>query len=423
VQRRSLRVPLIATVAAAAMLAAGCSSSHSSTSGSGGGGGGTIKFGVLAPFTGSTANFGKEFAAGAQVAAAEINASGGVLGKQVTILNGDTVGDPIDAVAALNKLVNVDKISGIIGPQTPEIGAVKPIIDRHQIPDMFQGGSTDFDKNTDPYIWRAGPSDSQLGVAMALYAKSKGYTKAALVFSNEPSAQTLKPVVASTFQKIGGTIVSTVDVTLDQSSYRSEVARVIASNPQVIFTSEDNTTAAALFNDFKQANNLSIPFVGTDSTTGSDYVNAIGGPKVANKALVSLVGGSEPGGGGTVFNTWYAKVLGGQPIANSSYGYDAVIDLALAIQKAGTTSGPAVVAQLPNVSNPPGTAVSDWTTALAALKAGTKINYEGASGPMDFDKYHNVFGPFDAIQVDPSGTPKTITTFNAAQLQAVTPSS
>lgn len=380
---------------------------------------GPISFGLLVPFTGQYGYFGNEFSEGAQVAAAEINAGGGILGHQVQIVNGDTVSDPIDAVPALNKLISVDHIAAVVGPQSPEIGAVLPIIDRNKLPDMFQGGSTDFDHTTDPWMWRASPSDSQLGVAMALYAWNKGYRNAALMFDTEPSAQTLVPVVANTFKALGGTIATTITLTIDQASYRSEVQTAIAAKPDVIFTSEDVITAGALFTNFQQANGLAIPFVGTDSTTGSDFIKAIS-PATAHKALTSLVGGTEQGGGGTVFNTWYAKSFTHAPLANASYAYDAVMALALAMEKAGTTDGTAVVAALPEVSNPPGQTVSSWAEAVAAIQAGTKINYNGASGPMDFDQYHNVFGPFDALQYDSSGSPNTVQVFTADQLKLAT---
>lgn len=418
--KRRHKVPLVgAALVASGMLLAACGGTASTSSSHlAGGGTSPVKIGLLVPFTGQYGYFGKEFADGAKVAAAEINAGGGILGHKVEIVNGDTVSDPIDAAAALNKLVSVDHIAGIIGPQTPEIGGVQPLIDRYKLPDMFQGGSTAFDKNTDPWIWRASPSDSQLGVAMALYAKYKGYHTAALAFDTEGSAQLLKPVVASTFKKLGGSIVADVNLTLDQSSYRSEVEKLAAAKPQVIFTSEDLVTAGAFFTDFKQLDNLAIPFIGTDSTTGSDFVKAIGGPAVAHSSLVSLVGGSEPGGGGDAYNTWYAKVLGGQPVANSSYAYDSMMDLALAMEKANATSGQAVVKAIPEVSNPPGQKVSEWAPAVADIKAGKKIDYDGASGPMDYNNYHNVFGPFDAIQVDASGKPVTVHTFTAQQLQS-----
>jgi len=397
------------------MLLAACGGSSSS----GGGISGTVTLGDLAGFTGPEASFGQAFSEGAQVAVKEINASGGIRGQKVQVVNGDDLSDPIDAVAALQKLINVDHVAGIIGPQTPEMGAARPIIDRYHVPDMYQGGDVDFDKLTDPWVWRGSPSDSQEGVAMSLYAIRQGYKNAAIMFSTEASAQTLKPVLQQTFEKLGGKVVISVDLTVDQPSYRSEVQRVIAAKPDVIFTHEDTQTAGTLFSNFREANNFAIPFVGTDSTTGSDWYKAVGYP-VANAHLVSLIGGSEPSGGGDVFNSWYAKVFNHQPLANANYAYDSVMVLALAIEKANSTDPQAIVNAIPGVCNPPGQKVSDWATAAAAIKAGTKINYEGASGPMDFNQYHNVFGPFDAVRVDLQGNLQTIKTFTADELKTAT---
>jgi branched-chain amino acid transport system substrate-binding protein len=254
---------------------------------------------------------------------------------------------------------------------------------------------------------------------MALYAISKGYKNAVIMFSTEASAQTLKPVLQQEFEKLGGHVLAAIDLTVGQSSYRSEVQRAIDAHPDVIFTHQDPVTAGTLFSNFHEANNYAIPFIGTDSTTGSDYNNAIGIP-VAHAHLVSLVGGSEPGGGGSVFNTWYAKVYSHQPLANANYAYDSVMVLALAIEQAGSTDPQAMTNAITQISNPPGDKVSDWATAVADLKAGKKINFEGASGPMDFNQYHNVFGPFDAVQVDLQGNEQIQKTFTADQLSTAT---
>ena len=400
------------------VLLAGCATSGGAATG--GSGNGPITIALLAPFTGQYGYFGKEFATGASAAAAEINAGGGVLGRKVKILNSDDAGDPIDARSAMNKLVGFNNIVGVVGPLGGESEAIQPIVDRHKIPNLVLAGDVYYDHNHDPYVWRATPSDSQLGVAMALYAKSKGYTRAALMFDTETSAQQLAPVVAATFKRLGGSIVASVNLALDQTSYRSEIARVAAAHPQVIFTSLDIPTASALFTGFQQYDGLAIPFIGTDSTSGSDFVKGIGGPQVAHKALVSLVGGSELGGGGATFTTWYRRTAHQAPVVNSVFAYDATMVLALAIEKAGSTAGPGIIRAIPEVSNPPGTKVSSWAAALRLIKAGKKINYDGASGPMDYNNYHNIFGPFDAVQVQPNGKLATIRTFSAAQLGAAT---
>jgi hypothetical protein len=143
-------------------------------------------------------------------AADYINAHGGILGRQVELATADTGGDAVDAVPALRKLINVDQVSMIIGPTSVEAQAVLPILQQGKIPDIIFGGTTQLDNLVSKYVWRAFPSDGQLGVAMAHYAINKGYTRAALLFASNESAQTLVAPIQGAFQRHGGTIAATL---------------------------------------------------------------------------------------------------------------------------------------------------------------------------------------------------------------------
>jgi ABC-type branched-subunit amino acid transport system substrate-binding protein len=315
-------------------------------------------------------------------------------------------------------------ISGVIGPETQEINGVEPILKSNHIVDEFQGGDTARDHQTDPYFFRDSPSDSQLGVAMALYAHNKGFTKAVMLFYSDPAAQTFLKPVSTTFTKLGGTILKTIIVTPDQTSYLSQVRAAIAAHPQVIFTQEDPPTAAVLFREFKQLGGGSIPWVGTDVTSGSDYLKAIGYP-TAHSVLTSVYGTSVSGAATSaftnLFNTLYPSQKAAGPLANANYAYDAVISLALADDYAKTTSGATVVHDMVKVTNPPGTACFTYSSCLTLLKAGKKINYEGASGSLDYNQFNNTFGSYGAFQSDTSGVEQQVTVMTAAALAAATP--
>jgi branched-chain amino acid transport system substrate-binding protein len=73
------------------------------------------------------------------------------------------------------------------------------------------------------------------------------------------------------------------------------------------------------------------------------------------------------------------------------------------------------------VTNPPGTACYTYKDCQTMLKAGTKINYEGASGDINYNQYHNVFGPYGAFQVNLSGQEQQVMLLSASDLAAVTP--
>lgn len=374
-----------------------------------------IKVGVIGPFSGFEAFIGPDILKGVQVAADQINANGGILGRQVQVVTADTGGDAVDAVPALRKLISVDQVSLIIGPSSIEAKAALPILQQSKIPDVIVGGTTQLDNLDSKYVWRSTPSDNLLGVAMAHYAVDKGYTKAAVLFGTNESAQTLKAPVVDAFKRHGGTIVADINVVPDQSSYRSEIEQLYAAKPQVVFTQVDAQTGATLFSEIKELKGLGLPFIGTDVTASSDFIKAIK-PDVAKQVLTSLQGSSSGGAGTATFSQLYQKKFGAAPVELADYGYDALNVLALACDAAGSTNGDDVGAKMKTVANPPGTAVSDYGTAYKDLKAGTKINYEGASGPMDFNDHNNVYGPFDAVQSDSSSNVSVIKTITADQL-------
>jgi branched-chain amino acid transport system substrate-binding protein len=415
------------TGVAVLLLVAACGSSTPTSSGGGGNiktdGAGHVSYGVLSCFTGPLAVLGKAMIQGSQVAQKVINSAGGVLGKQLDLSHADTQCDLADAVPAVRQLLSADSVSGIIGPETQEIAAVSPIVSAAKIPTEFQGGSTAFDKNANPWLWRDSPSDSQLGVAMALYAKQKGYKTAALLFSTDIAQQTIPKPITATWQKFGYSIVASVTVQPGQTSYRTNVQQIINAKPDVIFTQLDPQTAAVMFQNFKELDNLAIPIVGTDVTSGSDYLGAITYP-IAHAHLVSIYGTNATGAAADNFAAAFAAQNGAkvQPIAGANYAYDAVISLALAMDKAGTTDGPAVIAAMKQVTNPPGTPCDTYQACLAGIKAGTKIKMDGASGDLIYNAFQNVFGPYGAFQADPSTKMEVqVALLSATDLAAATP--
>jgi len=379
--------------------------------------------GVLSCFTGTLASLGEAMLQGAQVAQKAINDAGGILGRQLNLAHADTQCDEADSVPAVRKLLSDSNVVGIIGPETQEINAVAPIVSAAKIPTQFQGGSTAFDHNTNTYLWRDSPSDSQLGVAMALYAYQKGYRKAGLLFYSDIAAQTFADPITATWAKLGGTIaIRITDLAPGQTSYRTQVQKVIDAKPDVIFTQTDAPTAAVLFKNFKELDNLAIPFVGTDVTGGDDYLKAITYP-VAHDHLISVYGTSVSGAAADEFNRIFTLLFPGpdQPQANANYAYDAVISQALAVVKANSINGPDINAAMTAVTNTPGTQCYTYKTCLDLLKAGTKINYEGASGDLNYNKYNNVFGPYAAFQETLAGQQTPVQTLTAAQLAQATP--
>jgi ABC-type branched-subunit amino acid transport system substrate-binding protein len=380
---------------------------------------GPIRVALLAPLTGKYPNFGEFMSEGARAGVAAVNASGGINGRQLVLDLVDTQGDPIDATPAFQEEMAVNKPVALIGPTDLEIHSLQPLFDRAHIVDLFSGGDPSFDTNKDKWIFRINPSDSQLGVAIGLLASKQGYKNAAIISASAAGSEQLVTVIANTFKKLGGTIAVNVTISESQTSYRSEVLQVVNAHPDVIFVQCAPGTAGTLFGNFREVGGFKIPFIGTDSSATPDWVTALT-PTVMHQVLTSVVGSSAPGGGSVDFTKFYKQLYNKEPAGGTNQFYDAVVDLALAITKAGGTSSTEISTALPQVSNPPGDVVTSYATGIADLKAGKKINYEGASGPMDFNQYQNVFGPFDVVKANTNGTFQTLQTLTAADLLAAT---
>ena len=415
-KRAARRLVLGSSLCTAVLIIAGCASSGTSNSSGAPAGGGDIVFGSEVSLTGQFAPFGAGVSQGLKAAEAEVNAAGGVLGRKITLDVVDDASDPVDSVPKANLLVNHDHVVVQVGEAGPDAQAIYKIFTKAGIPFLTAGGDTYFDANTDPMLWRLTPSDNQLGVAMALWAYHQGYRRAALLFSTGVEQQ-LRAVAEATFKRLGGTIVKTDAIEPGQTSYESTVQGLIASKPQVILTETDPPTMSVIVRELQSLGAPDIPVIGTDTMIGSDMIKAVGATTL-HRIMTNCEAGlfSSPATG--VFTAAVKKTSGQAPQANAEFGYDGIIISALAMDESHSTTGATFNAAIQKVTAQGGTPVYSYSQGLAALKAGKKITYVGASGPFYYNANHNVYGPFVCVRPTPSGTYQNLTTFSALQLKA-----
>jgi ABC-type branched-subunit amino acid transport system substrate-binding protein len=382
------RAGAIALVAAGALALTACGSG-----GSGSAGGGTITFGQLLPFTGTKAFLSTWAVHGDAAAMWDVNHNGGVMGKKLVTVSADDAGDAVDAVPALRKLM-VSNPSFIVGPFSLTIMSVINQFDPNHVVDYVIGGTTQLDHMKYPYVFRTTASDSAEVVAMAYYAISHGYKRAAYIFDNSANTQGLVQPLTKSYESQGGKVVANETIVPDQSSYRSEITSAFAQHPQVVFAAFDQQTATTVFSDMKQLGDLNIPVVGEDVLGSPGYAQAFGQP--AASQLLFTVSGASPGGEAYQhFLDDYQAVYHTKQILSSSYNmYDSVIISALAMTAAHSTDPKVWVNYITKVSNAPGTMCNTYASCVSLLKKGTKINYQGATGPEDFNGYHNTFSGF-----------------------------
>jgi ABC-type branched-subunit amino acid transport system substrate-binding protein len=408
----------------AVLVGAGC--------GGGSGKAGALTVGAFNPFSGGDADFGPEMMGGCIPATKLINAAGGALGHTIKCVAVDTRGDPADAVPAATKmLATTSNLVEVLGPSADEAQATVPVIDAAKIPMFADTGEAAFDHSTYTRFYRLTPADDVKGFALAQWAHDQGYTRAAAVFGSDIGAQSDVPTLVTAFQKLGGTIVNSQKVALDQSSYRTEVTRMLAAKPQVIFTEADPQTDATFLSEVKQLNGSLIPVISTETSLQAGWLKAVSGA-IGAADMTKFVTGMQPyaptaGPAWTAFNK--ALLASGSQVpkpaqwATDPYSmtyYDAVNLVALAIVATKSTTPSVFAPEIVKLAQASPGAVTVYTFAegKSALAAGKTIRYVGAGGPIAFDQWHNSSGAFEAAHGG-GGTVKIIGTVTAAQIAAL----
>ena len=226
ISRRNFLAAAGVVAAAGVLTACGGSSSTAASTASAAGStaaaasGDTIKVGVMGPLSGNVSVYGQAVVNGATLYLKQVNANGGINGKQIEILTEDEQGDATQAVNCFTKMVD-EGMTALIGDvtTTPTLAVVAESAD-YNMPMVTASATAEavtYDAETDTVnanVFRATFTDPFQGIKMADYAYQKlGYTKAAVIFKkgadyNEGLAENF----VNEFESLGGTIV-------DQESY------------------------------------------------------------------------------------------------------------------------------------------------------------------------------------------------------------
>jgi ABC-type branched-subunit amino acid transport system substrate-binding protein len=423
-RRTRARALVVAAAAVLAVSAAGCSSAQSGTVTNS-----TLTVAAFNPFTGPDASYGPEMMAGCLTAANAVNAAGGVLSNKVACTAVDTRGDPADAVTAAAKmLATTPHLFGVLGPSSDEADTTAPLINAAKIPMFGDTGQASFDQTKLPYFWRMTPADDVLGYAMALYAKQKGYLRAAAVFGSDIGSQSVVPTLLKGYSALGGQMVFNQKIALGQTSYQPQVEQLIAAKPQVIFTEAGPQSDATFLAELQQLGHL-IPFIGSDATIEPQWYTAVSGA-IGKSALSKYYVGTEPyapasGPSWQAYNKALLVTPGvTKPVSQwsddpySMVDYDGFIVMALAANAAKSTTPSVWNSFIPAVTTAGGGAVvvHSYAEGIAELKAGKKIDYVGATGLIAFNQWHNSTGGFEIESWLPNGTNPYVTSFTAADL-------
>jgi len=216
---------------------------------------GPIKIGFISPLTGDAAAYGEVVRDVEKLAVEEINASGGINGRQVEGIYEDGKCSGAGAASAMQKLVNADKVKIVIGGFcSSESLAAVPIATQNKV-FLFSPGSSSPDlTNVSKYFARNYPSDASQGSVLAGVAyNQKNWRKVAFIQEQLDYPLGIYKAFSAEFEKMGGKIVKEEFAT-SVTDFRSQLTKLKAENPDALFI--DTQTPAAADRILKQLQDL-----------------------------------------------------------------------------------------------------------------------------------------------------------------------
>ncbi len=367
-----------------------------------------LTIGKILPLTGDLAEFSALLLA-SNLAVQHINAAGGPLDRPLKLIVADSGTVPDQGVAAARKLINIDRVQAISGPVASGVAmAMAPIIVQNKVVLVADAATSPLlsEYKDDDFIFRTSTTDAFQGKALALLANESGYKKIAILARNDTYGHALANVLEKSFKALGGGVTNTIFYELGQTSFKAELVKVSKGKPDKISLIVYPEEAVTII---KQAVELGITNFGLipDSAKSQELFDKLGKALGSDKieGLSGVAGATPTGVGIERFNALFKEKHGHEPYVFSTNAYDSVYLLALAMQKAGgsgTIDGTAIRDALRDVANPPGeiVTVNEFAKAKELIKKGQAINYEGASGALDYDTNGDVYAPVGVWKVE-----------------------
>ena len=198
-------------------------------------GAGPFRVGVMESVTGPGETYGNVAVQAKQMAAAEINAAGGINGRMLELIVEDEKCNAQDSITAYRKLTDVDGVKIILGTSCSGamLGAA-PLAEEDGVV-LFSGLATNPDiANAGDYIFRTSLNDAQVGIDTGNLLWADGVRKLATISESTDYAEGVRRTTAEHFVSIGGEIVGEERYASDVTDFRSQLTKLIGASPDAI---------------------------------------------------------------------------------------------------------------------------------------------------------------------------------------------
>jgi branched-chain amino acid transport system substrate-binding protein len=316
-----------------------------------------VNLGGIFPMTGGSATFGSSCKNGVAMAVEEFNTAGGatVNGVKTTINSviEDDTGSPEVGASAAQKLINQDKVIGIIGAVMSKVSlAVAPIAQAAGVP-MISPTSTNAGVTLiGDYIFRACFIDSFQGTVMANYVWNtlKLKTAAVLYDNGNDYNKGLAEFFKAGFEKLGGKVVAFEAFTDEATTvdYKAQLTNIKAANPEFLYLPNYYGSVALQLKQAREMG-LNVPAGGGDGWDSADLVK-IGGAAVEGGVFSNHFSKDDPSPKTQTFVKAYTAKYGAAPDSFAALAYDATGLFLDAFKTAGSIKGSDIRDAMKNTS-------------------------------------------------------------------------
>ena len=312
---------------------------------------GPIKIGYLAALTGDYAQYGITEVNMAKMVVSETNAAGGVLGRPIELVVYDTKTRNEDAVNAVRRMIESDRVCVIVGANTSGINiATAPIVNKGHVPQISTIGTNplvtvDNKGKVRPYSFRICFTDPYQGALAAdLAYNDLKKTKAAILYNvGSDYAHGLREFFTKDFQKLGGTVVADEGFRETDVDYRAQLTTIKNSGADVLFLPGMGKDMALAI---KQAQELGLDVTVIGGDGYGEFMNEIAGDAMKGTYWINHTYLGDP-----VMAPIFARYKETyhdecKEFVNGTMAYDAMWWVLDAIKRAGAAEGPAIAKAL-----------------------------------------------------------------------------
>ena len=337
-----------------------------------------IKVGEFASLSGKEATFGISSHEGTLLAIENLNAAGGVLGRQFQLITEDDLSKAGEPATDVNKLISRDNVVAVLGEVASSRSLeAAPICQASQIPMISPSSTNPKVTETGDYIFRVCFIDPFQGTVMANFSHNTLKARKVALFTDVKSdySKGLAKYFKESFLKLGGEIPVELDFNGGDKDFKAQLTAIKAANPDAVFVPGYYTDVALICIQAKQLG-INVPLCGGDGWESDDLVK-IGQDAVEGDYFSTHYAPDVATPNSQKFVADYQKRFNGKtPDAMAALGYDSAMILADAIKRAGVTDGPKV------------------RDALAATK-----NFDGVTGITTINAQRDATKPAVILQV------------------------